>query len=169
MAIAAGRHPVRHPHERWMAARNRALARAEPQAVLALLRAAIPDFMEEVCPGGVLGPDAVEDPKLGLPPPIEADLVTRAGDSRLLHVEGQGYDERAFDRRVFGHHLALVLRHPERRVSTVALWLVPAPPERRLGRMELSEVAIRVHTIVLRELPASRLLPDSDAVCFALP
>jgi hypothetical protein len=33
--------------------------------------------------------------------------------------------------------------------------------------MELSEVAIRVHTIVLRELPASRLLPDSDAVCFA--
>jgi hypothetical protein len=145
----------------------RALARAEPQSVLALLRAALPDFMAAVSPVGVLGPDAVEDPKLDLPPPIEADLVARAGDDRVLHVEGQGYDDRAFERRVFNYHLALVLRHPDRQVTTVALWLVPPPLERRLGRMELSGVTIEVQTIVLRELPASRLLSDPHAVCFA--
>jgi hypothetical protein len=115
----------------------------------------------------VLGPDAVEDPKLDLPPPIEADLVARAGESGVLHVEGQGYDERSFEQRVFRYHLALILRHLDRQVSTVALWLVPPPTERRLGQIELNGVTVQVRTVVLRELPASRLLADPDAVCFA--
>jgi hypothetical protein len=141
----------------------RALARAEPGVVLALLRLALPDFM----PGVTIDQESVEDPKLDLPPPREADLVARAGERDVLHVEGQGYGEKSFDERVFRYHLLLVLRHPTRTVNTVALWLVPPRPEQRLKRIERPSVAIDVHTVVLQELPASRLLADPDAVCFA--
>lgn len=130
---------------------------------MALLRAALPTFMRDLA----VNADAVEDPKLDLPPPLEADLVARAGTSHILHVEGQGYGERAFDERVFRYHLLLVLRHPERRIETVALWLVPPSKYERLGRIAHSGVQVDVHTVVLREVPASRLLDDPDALCFA--
>jgi predicted transposase YdaD len=141
----------------------RALARSEPEVVLALLRLALPDLMREVS----VSADGVEDPKLDLPPPLEADMVAHGAPQELLHVEGQGYSEVAFEQRVFHYHLLLVVRHPERRVRTVALWLVRPPPKQRLGRIERDTVTVEVHTVVLAELPASALLAHPETVCFA--
>ena len=113
----------------------RALARADPAAVLALLRAASPGLLA----GARIDATSVEDPALDLPPPVEADLVARAGEGQLLHVEGQGYRDAAFDTRVFRYHLALVLRHPRRSVTTVALWLTRPPESMRLDVPRLKE------------------------------
>jgi hypothetical protein len=141
----------------------RALARAEPEVVLALLRLALPGFLGDAR----VDAESVEDPKLDLPPPIEADLVARAESEHVFHVEGQGYSELGFEQRVFSYHLALVLRHPRRDVKTVALWLTRPPRGQRLDRIERSGVAIEVSTIVLSEVPASRLLAEPQTLCFA--
>jgi hypothetical protein len=141
----------------------RALARSEPEVVLALLRLALPDLMRDVS----VSAEGVEDPKLDLPPPLEADMVARGDRKELLHVEGQGYSEVGFEQRVFRYHLLLVVRHPDHHVRTVALWLVRPPPEQRLGRIERDTVTVEVHTVVLPELPASPLLAHAGTVCFA--
>ncbi len=62
----------------------RALARADPAAVLALLRAALPGLLA----GARIDATSVEDPALDLPPPVEADLVARAGSRRAPMPQG---------------------------------------------------------------------------------
>ena len=92
----------------------RALARAEPDVVLAVLRAALPEFMA----GITLDAEAVEDPKLDLPPPVEADLVARAGSDELLRSDGPQAEQR-------------FMTHS--RQSTLALTGPPKSPSLRLG------------------------------------
>ena len=128
-----------------------------------MLRVVLPGLL----PDKTVDKTSVEDPKLDLPPPLEADLVALAGPADVLHVEGQGYREAGFDRRVFSYHLALVLRHPERHVTSVALWLTRPSAAMRLDRIEHSGVSIAVTSVVLADVPASLLLERKDAVCFA--
>jgi hypothetical protein len=140
----------------------RALARAEPEVILEVLRIALPGFMPNVS----VDDQSVEDPKLDLPPPIEADLVARSEEA-VLHVEGQGYGDLTFEQRLFRYHLVLVLRHPTRRVRTVALWLARPPQGQRFTKIERDGITIEVETVVLGELSAAALLENPATACFA--
>jgi hypothetical protein len=130
----------------------RALARADPAAVLALVG------LE------ANGPVHVEDPSLALPPTIEADFVSLDGN-QVFHVEFQGYYSPDFEDRLFRYHLALALRYPERRLRTIAAWLVASSKRDRL--LERNGIRIAVEHVVLPERPASGLLDNPRTICFA--
>jgi hypothetical protein len=102
----------------------RALGRAEPETILALVETVAPGLLPST--PSILPHDGL-DTWLDRPAhPTEADSVLRLdpGDG-LLHVEGQGYREDDFGDRVLRYHLTLSLRHWNRAVHTLALWLVP--------------------------------------------
>jgi hypothetical protein len=141
----------------------RSLAQARPDLVVAVLRAA----GVELVPGDAeLVPEDVDDPSLVPPPAPIADLVARVGAEDVLHVECQGYGETRFVDRLFRYHLNLVLRYPKRRIHTVALWLVRPPAGQRVDEVELQDVRVRLHSMVLCEVPADLLLHPTTA-CFA--
>jgi hypothetical protein len=142
----------------------RALARARPDVLVALIRVARPDLLPE---GATLDQEAVDDPHLDLPPAMDADLVARLGDDEVLHIEGQGYRDPDFEERLFQYHLRLVLRYRKRRVRSVALWLREPPQGTARRRVESAGVVIPVEAIALAELPASALLENPLTVCFA--
>src|SRR5947207_2167564 len=112
----------------------RALARDEPEVVLALIRVALPGL---VAPRASVKPERVDDPNLDVPTIRDADWIARIGRAVLLHVECQGYRDPEFPTRVFRYHLGFVLRYPARRVETVVLWLTPASCEQRRAVIEI--------------------------------
>lgn len=142
----------------------RYLARERPDVVAGLVRELLPGLLREQA---MLEPEAVDDPRLDLPPPLDADLVARIGDGELLHVEFQGYRDTTFVDRLFRYHMLLVLRYPERRVTTVAVWLVRPPDAQRIEVIRRSSVTVEVASVVLSEVKASRLLAGAGTACFA--
>jgi hypothetical protein len=142
----------------------RALARAEPATVVALLRRCA----RGVVPAGAgISPEAVDAPQLDEPPPpLTADWVARAGDD-VLHVECQGYRDEGFGARLLWYHLALALRYRPRRVRSVALWLIRPPGRQRRTRTRVHDVTVEFVSIVLPERPAAMLLADARTACFA--
>jgi hypothetical protein len=150
-----------------MASTDRALrflARERPDVVAGLVRELLPGVLRDET---TLEPDAVDDPKLDLPPPLDADLVARVGDDEVLHVEFQGYRDRTFVDRLFRYHLSLVLRNPQRRVSTVAIWLLRPPDSQRIELIRRGSTIVEVASVVLSEVKASRLLASAGTACFA--
>jgi hypothetical protein len=150
-----------------MASTDRALrflARERPDVVAGLVRELLPGLLRDDTP---LEPVAVDDPKLDLPPPLDADLVARVGDDEILHVEFQGYRDRTFVDRLFRYHLSLVLRNPRRRVSTVAIWLLRPPESQRIELIRRGSTIVEVASVVLSEVKASRLLARTATACFA--
>jgi hypothetical protein len=142
----------------------RALARAEPHVVLALLAALDPLGSSDV---DVVTPDDVDDSRLDAPPPpTDADFVARVGDDRVEHAELQGYGDTRFEERVFGYHLALVLRYPSRVVRTRAIWLV-GPPRPRVVEIRRGNVTVTIEAYRLADVPVSSLLARAETVCFA--
>jgi hypothetical protein len=145
----------------------RALGRAEPETILALVETVAPRLLPET--PRILPQDGL-DTWLDRPPhPSEADSVLRLdpGDA-LLHVEGQGYREEEFCDRVMRYHLMLALRHWNRQVHTLALWLVPPPKEQNAGLLRHGAIEVKITMVVLRELDAAVLLQRPETVCFAL-
>jgi hypothetical protein len=142
----------------------RALARASPRVIVALVRRLAPALVD-VADDEIV---ALDDPHVDVPAhPREADFVARVGDPAILHVECQGYRDPEFSERVFTYHLALTLRHPERRVRTCALWLRTPAPEQRAPIVRRGDVAIALTPIVLGELVAEWLLSSDETACFA--
>jgi hypothetical protein len=142
-----------------------ALAQHEPEVVLAALRVLCPDAALGAAP---VRPDDLAPTRLNaLAPPLDADWVAWVGDDGLIHLECQGYRDTTFPDRVFRYHLVLVLRHPERRVRTVALWLLPPPAAQRRRVIARGDVRVRVTHVVLGEVDAEALLHAPSAACFA--
>ena len=76
----------------------RALARAQPDVVVGLLRAVAPGLI----PAGVApSPDDVAPTQVdGLPPELDADWAARVTQGELLHMECQGYRDTGFSERL---------------------------------------------------------------------
>jgi hypothetical protein len=142
----------------------RALAQTEPGVIVALLDALAPHLLPA---GEVVHPEEVDDPRLALPPTMDADWIARAGESDVLHIECQGYRDASFADRLLRYHLSFVLRYHPRRVHTVALWLIAPPLRQRRGILHTGSVAVRVHSLVLPEIPAELLLASPRTACFA--
>lgn len=144
----------------------RALGRAEPDSVIALVQTVAPGLLSgtpHVLPHD--GLDTWMDPPLH---PTEADIVLRLDPSdELLHVEGQGYSEADFGDRAMRYHMTLALRHWKRRVHTLALWLVPPAREQERSVLTHGSVQVKITTAVLREVDAGPLLARPDTLCFA--
>lgn len=76
----------------------RAMARAEPETLLGLLRVIAP---EQIPKGGTITPVDVLASWVDLAPPTDADWVGRiARRRRILHVECQGYRDATFLKRI---------------------------------------------------------------------
>jgi hypothetical protein len=142
----------------------RLLAREQPDVFRAVIEAAAPGVLR---PGARLQPHAVDDPRLDLPPPLGADLVARIDDDELWHVEFQGYRDATFLERLLYYHLALAVRYRTRRVRTIAIWLIHPPSTQRRHSITVGDVTLRLTSLVLPEIPASKLLADPRTACFA--
>jgi hypothetical protein len=144
----------------------RALSRAQPDIVAAMLRVLVPGL---VPPGATLVPDDVAPTQLdGLPPEMDADWAVRVDPDDLLHLECQGYNDTAFSARALWYHVGFALRNRgKRRVRTVALWLMPLPEGQSRNVVTADDIRVRVKTIVLPEVRAARLLADPTTACFA--
>jgi hypothetical protein len=144
----------------------RALARAQPDIVVGLLRAVTPTLLP---PGAVPVADDVAPTHLdGLPPELDADFAARMASDELLHMECQGYRDSGFSQRVLWYHVGFALRNRgRRRVRTVALWLIPLPRDQPKNEVTAGDITVKVTTIVLPEVPTSRLLSDPATACFA--
>jgi hypothetical protein len=142
-----------------------ALAQHEPEVVLAALRVLCPDAAADAAP---MRPDDLAPTRLdALAPPLDADWVARVRDDVLIHLECQGYRDASFVDRLFRYHLVLTLRHPERRVRTIALWLLPSPAAQRAEEIARGDVRVRVTHVVLGAVDAGALLRDPRTACFA--
>ncbi len=142
----------------------RALARAEPNVIAALLRVVAP---MSVAPSTVLTPDDVAASQLDpLPPPLDVNWVARVADD-VIHVECQGYRDTGFVERLFWYHLHLVLRYRTRRVRSIAIWVTRPSRTQRVEAYEHGDVTVRMTTVVLEEIPAADLLAQADTACFA--
>jgi hypothetical protein len=142
-----------------------ALAQHEPEVVLAALRVLCPAVVANAAP---VRPDDLAPTRLdALAPPLDADWVARVDDDGLIHLECQGYRDTTFVDRLFRYHLVLVLRHPERRVRTVALWLLPPPKDQRKRAITRGSVRVLVEQVVLGEVDAEALLNAPSTACFA--
>jgi hypothetical protein len=144
----------------------RALARAQPDVVVGLLRAVTPALL---LPHAVPVPDDVAPTHLdGLPPELDADFAARMTSEELVHMECQGYRDSGFSERVLWYHVGFALRYrSKRRVRTVALWLIPLPSTQPRNEVAAGDITVNVTTIVLPEVPASSLLADPATTCFA--
>lgn len=142
-----------------------ALAQREPSVVLAALRVLAPTLAAGAAP---IRPEDLAPTRLdALAPPMDADWVARVGDEAIVHLECQGYRDATFLDRLFRYHLVLTLRHPERRVRTVALWLTTPPPTQRREAITRGDVRVSVTQVVLAEVDAEVLLRDPATACFA--
>lgn len=144
----------------------RALSRAQPDVVAAMLRVLTPRLLPH---DAQLVPDDVVPTQLdGLPPELDADWAARVNQDDLLHIECQGYKDTTFDERTLWYHVGFALRNRgKRRVRTVALWLMPLPTGQRRNVVAVADISVRVKTIVLPDVPAARLLIDPATACFA--
>jgi hypothetical protein len=143
----------------------RALSRAEPARIAALLRAVAPGLLPA---GKRITPAHVDDPHLDANPcPLDGDFAARVGRRDLLHAEFQSYRDRFFPQRVFRYHLGFVERYPDRIVHSVAFWILRPPISQRRDEIEIGDVRVRITTVVLPEIPAAALLEPPAAACFA--
>jgi hypothetical protein len=143
----------------------RALARAEPEVIAALLSIALPRLVPR---GARVTPEEVDDPNLEAADQlVEADWIARMGRRSLVHAEFQGYRDATFLQRLLRYHLALVLRYGARIVRTVAIWSIRPPASQRVDRIVAGSVTFAIDSVVLPELSADRLLADPLTVCFA--
>lgn len=144
----------------------RAMARAQPDVLLAFLRLLAPDALPaaaSLTPLDVLA-TGLDVP----PPPVDADWVaTFDGRKTILHVECQGYRDRTFRRRVVRYHVSLALRFPRCRVHTFALWLLRPPRSQRQGSMTHGGITVKARHFVLRDIPVGRMLATPTTACFA--
>ncbi|MBW2524994.1 MAG: hypothetical protein JRI23_12490 [Deltaproteobacteria bacterium] len=143
----------------------RALAIERPEVITALLEVCVPGLLP---PGTEVVPEQVDSPSLIAPPALEADWVARAGEELVLHVEAQGYSDASFLERLFRYHLGIVLRYPDRRVQSVALWIRPPAGNQRVTDIEYQGVRVRVTSVVLSELSAQLLLAYPRTACLAV-
>ncbi|MFO0604330.1 MAG: hypothetical protein U0324_14200 [Polyangiales bacterium] len=142
-----------------------ALAQAEPEVVMAALRALIPRLAAGAVP---LRPADLSPTRLdALAPPKDADWIARVGETQLVHLECQGYQEAAFLLRLFRYHLTLALLHPERTVTTVALWLIAPSRAQRRKRFTHRKITVELEHLVLGEVDARVLLANPMTACFA--
>ena len=111
-------------------------------------------------------PEDVDDPKL-LTPVMEADFVGRASNNEVVHVECQGYRDTNFDERVLKYHLVLVVRYWDRRVRTLAVWLMRPPKAQLATLVRHGDVRANIQQIVIPDFPASRLLANPATVMWA--
>jgi hypothetical protein len=143
----------------------RALAHAEPDVLVATLRALCPTLLAS---NAVVTPDDLEPTKLdALAAAREVDWVARVTGVGRLHVECQGYDETGFVDRLLRYHLVLVVRDWSRTVQTVALWLTRPPEAQRVTLLRHGKVTVEIEQVVLPEVDASALLADARTACFA--
>ena len=144
----------------------RALARAQPDIIAALLAAVAPGLFP---PGAELVPDDLAPTHLdGLPPELDADFATRVAEGGLTHVECQGYHDTGFEARTLWYHVGFALRNrAKRRVRTVALWLTSPPRGHPRDEMRADDITVKVTTVVLQNVKASVLLADPGTACFA--
>ncbi len=144
----------------------RALSRAQPDVIASMLRVLTPRLMP---PNVQLVPDDVAPTHLdGLPPELDADWAVRVAEDDFVHLECQGYNDASFSERVLWYHLGFALRNRgKRRVRTVALWLKPLPAGQPRNLVAVSDISVRVKTIVLPDVLAVRLLVDPSTACFA--
>jgi hypothetical protein len=143
----------------------RALASNEPHVVVEAVRALVPDFLPPA-----LAVDRAEPAPTrldALAPPRDADAVLRVDRRRLAHIECQGYRDTTFSERVFWYHLELAVAHRPRRVRTAALWLLRPPEAQRRERLRHGDVRVRVHHVLVPDVPAERLLASPTTACFA--
>lgn len=142
-----------------------ALAQAEPEVVMAALRALIPRLAAGAVP---LRPADLSPTRLdALAPPKDADWIARVGETQLVHLECQGYQEAAFLLRLFRYHLTLALLHTERTVTTVALWLIAPSRAQRRKRFTHRKITVELEHLVLGEVDARVLLANPMTACFA--
>ncbi len=143
----------------------RMLGRDEPPVVAALVRAVVPGILPSDLQ---ISPEDVVDPGIDLGTRRrEADWVALFEPAGLLHVEAQGYrDPELFD-RIVDYHAALYLRFHHRVVHTVVVWFIVPPPEQRTQMIRSGNLVIHLHTVVIPEFPAERLLQDPLSACFA--
>jgi hypothetical protein len=144
----------------------RALARAQPDVIAALISAVAPGILPA---GAVLVPDDVAPTHLdGLPPEMDADFAARVSADALTHVECQGYRDHGFEARTLWYHLGFALRNrAKRRVRTVALWLRAPPRGHPRDEMRVDDITVKVTTVVLPQVRASLLLARPQTACFA--
>jgi hypothetical protein len=143
----------------------RAMARAEPETLLGLLRVIA---LEQVPKGGAITPVDVLASWVDLAPPTDADWVGKiARRRRILHVECQGYRDATFLMRIVRYHAALALRFPTWRVKTFALWVIRPPRRQRLDTIRHHDLSVDVTSVVLREVPVAVLLASPASACFA--
>jgi hypothetical protein len=143
----------------------RALAHAEPEVLLATLRVLAPYAVGDVPAARIEDMGATRQDALA--PPEDVDSAMFLGEEELLHTEGQGYRDGGFLDRLLRYHLWFVLRHPKRRVRTVALWLTDPPPAQAQGVIVHGDLTLRVTTVVLPRAPAEVLVDDPRTACFA--
>ena len=144
----------------------RALARAQPDVVVGLLRAVVPNLLP---PGAVLVPEDVAPTHLdALPPEIEADWASRVASDEFIHTECQGYRDNGFSERALWYHVGFAFRNRgKRRVRTVALWLTRPPKDQPKDVVTAGDISVKVTTIVLADVPAGLLLADPKTACVA--
>jgi len=143
----------------------RALARAEPGVVVALLRAVAPEVLP---PGATADSDDVMPTRLdALPPPLDIDWASRVGPRDVVHAECQGYRDTEFPARLLWYHLHLARQHRPRRVRTVALWLLAPPAAQQPHVITHDDITVRVTSVVLPRVPVTTLLADPATACFA--
>lgn len=103
-----------------------------------------------------------------LPPELDADFATRIGGRDLIHVECQGYHDASFLPRALWYHVGFALRHRgRRRIRTVAIWLTRPPKGQPRNHATVDDITVRLTTIVLRDVGASRLFAHPATACFA--
>lgn len=142
----------------------RRLVREQPRVAEALVRDLIVGVLDSTA---ILEPEPTDDRSLASPPAIDPDFLARLGYDELLHLEFQDYPDTGFVDRLFRQHLSLVLRYPERMVTTVAFWLLRPPHPNRVEVIRRGRVLVHVASVVLPELRASRLLAREETACFA--
>ena len=143
----------------------RALARAEPDVIVAALRVLAPQVLPA---GAVARLDDVTPSRLdALPPAEEIDWAALVGSDALVHVECQGYRDTTFPERLFWYHLALALRHRPRTVTTTALWLLVPSAAQRPDVITVGRLTLSVTPVIIPWAPATLLLTDPATACFA--
>ncbi len=142
----------------------RALARAAPGTVVALLHALRP----RVLPFATAQPIRLQPTQAtALPPDMDTDWLASLADEELCHVECQGYRDTTYTERLTKYHLRHSLWYWPRRVHTFAVWLMRPPAPQRAQRLVHHRITVQVSSLVVPEVPVERLLRDPRTACFA--
>lgn len=144
----------------------RALSRNQPDVVAEMLRVLVPGSLP---PGATLTIDDMSPTQVdALPQAMDADCMALLGDDAMHHIEFQGYRDTTFSERCVWYHVGAALRfRGKRRVRSFAIWLIPPPNGQSRRTMRCDDISVRVKTIVLPNVPATKLLANPKTVCLA--